>query len=316
MTESPFVSFGQNREDVVLWRALGDLATGRYVEVGANDPVEDSMTKVFHDRGWSGLLVEPVPEFATRLKEHRPLDIVVQAAVVDRDGPCTLHTLAGTGLSTVVESVREAHSAAGLQPEELHVDGRRLDSILAAEGWDTEDVHLLVVDAEGAEAQVLDSVDLTKWRPWVMVVESTFPNSREQTHTQWEPILVSAGYRHCLFDGVSRFYVAEEHAERLAPLLSYPACALDSFVSDEVAELKAREAALTSELLRWRRLALQQWAKNMAEDAAEVRRLKDTVIALSATANQAHAEVGRIHDTLSWKVTKPLRAARRLDPRR
>ena len=81
MAPTPFVSYAQNREDVVLARALKHVERGRYVDVGANDPVADSVTYAFYDRGWSGIAVEPVPMYADRLREIRPRDRIVQAAV-------------------------------------------------------------------------------------------------------------------------------------------------------------------------------------------------------------------------------------------
>ena len=37
-----FVSYAQNYEDVMLWRALKHVKNGFYVDVGANDPLIDS----------------------------------------------------------------------------------------------------------------------------------------------------------------------------------------------------------------------------------------------------------------------------------
>src|SRR5665647_1684669 len=42
----PIVSFAQNREDVVLWRALGGVTAGRYVEIGANHPTTFSLSLI------------------------------------------------------------------------------------------------------------------------------------------------------------------------------------------------------------------------------------------------------------------------------
>ena len=42
-----FVSYAQNMEDVMLWRALKDVDQGFYVDVGANDPNVHSVTKAF-----------------------------------------------------------------------------------------------------------------------------------------------------------------------------------------------------------------------------------------------------------------------------
>ncbi len=69
MTSSTFISYAQNREDVVLQRALSGVQRGRYVDVGANDPTEDSVSKAFYEAGWRGITVEPVHEFAERHAE-------------------------------------------------------------------------------------------------------------------------------------------------------------------------------------------------------------------------------------------------------
>jgi len=47
-----FISYAQNHEDVLLYRALKGVGKGFYIDVGANDPEEDSVTKAFYDRGW------------------------------------------------------------------------------------------------------------------------------------------------------------------------------------------------------------------------------------------------------------------------
>ena len=54
------ISYAQNFEDVMLWRALQHVGAGYYVDIGANDPVVDSVTRWFYEQGWSGLNIEPV----------------------------------------------------------------------------------------------------------------------------------------------------------------------------------------------------------------------------------------------------------------
>jgi hypothetical protein len=43
-----FISYAQNFEDVMLWRALQHVERGFYIDVGANDPTIDSVTKAFY----------------------------------------------------------------------------------------------------------------------------------------------------------------------------------------------------------------------------------------------------------------------------
>ena len=68
------ISYAQNYEDVILWRALGGLEDGFYLDVGANDPEELSVTKWFYDQGWHGINLEPSEEYYQLLcKAREPL---------------------------------------------------------------------------------------------------------------------------------------------------------------------------------------------------------------------------------------------------
>ncbi len=53
MNASPFVSHALNHEDVVIWRALGHLAHGRYFDTDEAAPADHSLTRGLHERGWS-----------------------------------------------------------------------------------------------------------------------------------------------------------------------------------------------------------------------------------------------------------------------
>lgn len=54
------ISYSQNFEDIILWRALKNIENGFYIDVGANDPVVHSVTKLFYENGWRGINCEPV----------------------------------------------------------------------------------------------------------------------------------------------------------------------------------------------------------------------------------------------------------------
>ncbi len=316
------MSYAQNREDVVLWRALGHLPHGRYVEVGANHPRTHSVSRAFYDHGWSGVTVEPVHEFAEMHRTERPRDVLVEAAVVAvADEDVTLYTIPGTGLSTVRGDISEEHRSHGWDPEAGAVPTTTLRAILEEHPEFATETHFLLVDTEGSERGVLESADLRAWRPWVVVVEATAPLTNRPTHGEWEDLLTGAGYEFTLFDGISRFYVAEEHAPTLRGALSYPACALDPFVDADQAELRAAldagarsveqlersRAVLLNDLVRWRSQAVTAWAAMVTDEwkPEEVTHLRNEVRSL-------HRELAAMRETLSWRVTSPLRTVRRL----
>ncbi len=213
---STFESYSQNGEDVVLWRALHEVRDGRYIDVGANHPQIYSVSMGFYNRGWSGITVEPDPAFAEMQRAERPRDVMVEAAITAKDGDTiTFHVVDGTGLSTLDPSLAQAHARAGFETHEVEVTTRTIDSILEEANWAGLDIHFMSVDTEGAEKDVLESVDLTVWRPWVLVVEATAPLTTQSTREFWEKLVLDAGYRFCLFDGLSCYYVAEERAALL-----------------------------------------------------------------------------------------------------
>jgi FkbM family methyltransferase len=308
-----FVSFAQAAEDVVLWRTLRHIPTGRYVEVGANDPTSLSITRAFYDRGWRGIEIEPVTEFVEAFRNERPEDVVVQAAVTDADvDTITLHVVDGTGLSTLDDDIKEVHRSSGWETRDEVVPARRLDDILGEHLKPSDEIHFMVVDTEGSERAVLASVDLRRWRPWVLVVESTSPLSNTPTHDTWEHLVTEAGYEFCLFDGLSRFYVAEEHARALRPALVTPANPIDDYVTHREVQLQraaerlqAERDDLLGQLLHWRGVALQAWSDGVAEATG-----------LSAQGGAGHeiarlrAELEALQQTLSWRITQPLRTVR------
>jgi FkbM family methyltransferase len=316
------VSYSENREDVVLARALRNVERGRYVDIGANDPVAASVTYAFYLRGWTGITVEPVPAWAERQREVRPNDTLVRAAITSDDlESVTLHNIPDTGLSTLVDAVGANHQARGWDVEDIVVPARRLDDVLAEAGWEGLDIHFMVIDTEGAERSVLSSVDLRRWRPWILVVEATKPLTTEPSHDAWEAIVLDADYRFCLFDGLSRFYVAAEREQELGSALAVPANILDDYVTftaekmrqerdQAVEERRWHDEMNRASILAWRNAAVHAWSVAAAGQGSEDLRRQIASHVNHIQFLEAHLEA--LRHTVSWRVTKPLREVRHL----
>lgn len=298
----PFESFAHNDEDVVLWRALAGAGVdkGRYIDVGANRPTDVSVSRAFYDRGWRGIVIEPEPGFAESLRQQRPDDIVIEAVVTSDGGQSTVGT---------------THRNAGPAVHAVEVPTRTLDDILAQAGWTGMEIHFLSIDAEagadGSAADILRGLDLQRWRPWVLVIGSGTPNGDGPTQPDWEKTVGAAGYAFRLFDGLSRFYVAPERAADLGGDTWAPANVGDNFttanerrLARELSEAKTLCDAAIKQSISWRTVALERWSEGMefaGREADERQRLQMEFMALQ--------------QTLSWRVTRPLRAIRGRFPR-
>ena len=222
-----FVSYAQNCEDVLLWRALGGVERGFYIDVGAQHPDIDSVTRAFYDRGWSGVNIEPLVEEAARLRAARPRDVTLQLALGATSGTAPFFAVEGTGLSTLDAAV--AREAAGSHPvRETTIAVRTLAEICRLHA--APEIHFLKIDVEGAEQAVLEGADLVAFRPWIVLAEATAPLSTRQNHAGWEPLLLAADYVFVWFDGLNRYYVSRERLEQLAPAFRIQPNVFDDFL--------------------------------------------------------------------------------------
>src|SRR6266550_2711586 len=87
----PALSYAQRFEDFHLWRCLGDIPNGFYVDVGAGHPVYDNVSFAFYLAGWRGITVEPNPALAELGRAVRPRDQLHQALVGAASGEATLY---------------------------------------------------------------------------------------------------------------------------------------------------------------------------------------------------------------------------------
>ncbi len=326
-----FVSYAQNFEDVLLWRAFRHVPQGFYIDVGAAHPDQDSVTRAFYDRGWSGINIEPVPELYIRLAAARPRDVNLSVAVGEASGAGVLHVVAGTGLSTTDAALAENYRA-----DRRDIRGEIVRLVTLAEicrEHAATTIHFLKIDVEGAERAALAGADFTTYRPWIVLVEATAPASSLETHAEWEPILLDAGYRFLWFDGLNRFYAAAEQYDGLAPHFRIPVCVFDDFLRAADSEWTRRishaemqaadllERSMTAEaaiaVAEARAEAADRRADAAAQraEAAERRQLQADAQAASeaqqlmVALKRAQDDAESLRGSTSWRLTAPLRGA-------
>ncbi len=274
-----FASYAQNFEDVILWRALKHIENGFYLDIGAQDPVIDSVSRGFYEKGWRGIHAEATVHYSNLIKLNRPDEVVLQVAVGDGDGTISFFEIAETGLSTGDVQTAMTHRELGRAVRETQVNIVPLSRVFERAG--DRDIHWLKIDVEGMETSVIRSWQPSKSRPWVVVVEATEPNSQTPSHEGWEFMLLEYGYVFVYFDGLSRFYVHEDQKQLMAKFGPGPNV-FDQFVlrsssafvdQRQIADMEAEIADLSSKL------------------SAEVELNKE------------------LQNSFSWKITAPLRAA-------
>lgn len=158
---------------------------GFFVEAGAADGLSESTSlRLERERGWHGLLVEPVPELHAACRRNRPGARVVHGALVPADFGGATVPVRTAGLMSLVPGARgsaqadEAHLELarylGAGPSErVEVPARTLSGLLDEIG--SPPVDLLSLDLEGYEPQALRGLDLERHRPAHVLVEVLEP---------------------------------------------------------------------------------------------------------------------------------------------
>lgn len=317
-------SYAQNHEDVLLARLFPVGLPGFYVDVGAMDPVTNSVTKLFSDRGWRGVNVEPAAHHFERLQTGRPRDVNLNVGLSDREGTLTLfESDPSSGWSTFSTTVAARHAESGIPLVERSVPVMTLAQV--CQKYVTETIDFLSIDVEGHEREVIEGGDWRTWRPRVVLVEATEPDSTIAAHHQWEHLLLEADYLFAAFDGLNRYYVRVED-EQLAAGLATPVNVFDDYapfayvrqIADlraavetsqrhlaasralnatvtaehtalikEVASLTSRYGATRQELLVLR----DQYTNVLASTRAHYASVRETILSTSAALEQLRGEV-------------------------
>jgi FkbM family methyltransferase len=214
------------------------------------------VTRAFYDHGWHGINIEPVTDYYDKLCLERPRDLTLQVAVGDRVGWSTLYEFPNTGLSTLVEEVAFGHRARGFGDIQ-----RRVPIVTLASVWGKfvkEEVHFLKIDVEGYERQVLSGMDLTSFRPWIILIEATQPLTFATVCEAWEQYLLTSRYEYVHFDGLNRWYIAEERSN-LKARFEAPPNVFDRFELAATISLRDDLAAVKHDLEQIRASASWRW---------------------------------------------------------
>jgi FkbM family methyltransferase len=223
---------GQYYEDYILSSVLDGMASGTYIDVGANHPIEDNVTALFYERGWHGITIEPNPEYTPLYAKLRPRDVHLNLGIARAGGTLTYYrvtdppggdgTYAAGGLSTFDPAIAERWRRAGLTVSQSMVPVTTLNEVL--EQRPLQEITILSIDVEGFEKQVLESIDLRLHRPLVIVVEACLPGTEVPSYEPWEGLLLQAGYAPAMSDGLNRYYVPQDRVDLLARFIHVDMC--------------------------------------------------------------------------------------------
>lgn len=203
------VFYNHNYEDAVLWRVFQHVRKGCYINVGGGNFLVSLAAKIFYNKGWKAINIAPDRVLFEGLQSARPNDINLQLAAGERKGALDIYEREGTDLSDMDKS--NVNITAKNTVIQYTVPVVRLTTVCEqhAEG----EIHFLKIGMREDVFSVLKGLDLTKVRPWLILVEVDLHKEEKASSNAWPPLLLERGYHQPFFDGQYQYYVADEHPE-------------------------------------------------------------------------------------------------------
>ncbi len=164
--------YSQHGQDKYLEKNIfKNFKNGFFVDVGAHDGVSINNTLYFEKtHNWSGINVEPIPSVFEKLVINRPNNMNINCAVCNRDGETEF--LCNTGYTEMISGLKDTFDSRhlarlsrenqhmGSKTEIIKVNTKKLETIF--EEHNVSRVHYLSIDVEGAEFEVIKSINFNK----------------------------------------------------------------------------------------------------------------------------------------------------------
>jgi len=175
-----------NAIDDKLAKYLG-YGGGFFIEVGANDGFTQSNTYYLEKfLGWSGILIEPIPELFEQCRQTRKNSDVFNCALVSNEHNSKAVSMRYANLMSLTEgafadhSLENEHISAGLKVQnidesyKIDVPARTLESVLDDVNDKPATIDFFSLDVEGYELNVLKGLNLERYRPRYLLLEDLF----------------------------------------------------------------------------------------------------------------------------------------------
>jgi FkbM family methyltransferase len=144
---------------------------GFYVDVGAHDGISINNTLYFEkNNNWRGINIEPIKKVFDKLVINRPNNINLNCAVCNNDGETDF--LCNIGYTEMISGIKDNFDIRHLHrlqrenikygsiTEVIKVETKKLETILHDN--DISHINYLSIDVEGAEFEVIKSINFDK----------------------------------------------------------------------------------------------------------------------------------------------------------
>ena len=157
-------------EDLIILDNLKNINYGVYIDVGSYHPTHLNNTFLLYKKGWKGINIDLSDYTIDLFNYSRPKDININTAIANYDGSIEFYyqkTL--SQLTTVKRELAIKRMQGEIKKKEIKAS--KLDTILENSRFKNKKIDFLNIDVEGADYEVLKSINLNTYCPRIICIE-------------------------------------------------------------------------------------------------------------------------------------------------
>jgi len=163
-------SYALDGEDLAISKYFKNENSGFFVDVGCYHPIQYSNTMLLYKKGWSGINID-ISEFSIKLFNFcRPRDLNLNLAISNKNGFIEFYYQKKISLLSTIKKDQSnlVHQGNVMKKEIL---SQKLTKVLDDSKYKNKQIDFLNIDTEGADLDVLESLDFTRYYPKLVCVE-------------------------------------------------------------------------------------------------------------------------------------------------
>ena len=207
----PSIHYGEFGEDILVNRILKNLETGKYVDVGCYHPYKGSLTAQLYKKGWKGINIDLSKSSIDLFNLVRKEDINLNLAVSDFNGQTSYFENSPINQQNSLIKNND-------NQKKIKIDCKNLNLILEENKFEKFDY--LNIDVEGSEQNVINGINLSKYRPILITIENNNLHINDYIESETYKILIKNNYTFISKTGVTNFFLKKEYEKNFSKLIS------------------------------------------------------------------------------------------------
>ena len=184
-------------EDLQVKKYFNNKKDGFYIDVGAYHPVHRNNTMLLYENGWEGINID-ISYFSIKLFNHlRPKDTNLNLAISKTNGYVEMYYQKKLSQLPTIKKENANNVFTG-KIKNKKILSKTLTEVLNKSKYSEKKIDFLDIDAEGADLDVLESLDFSKYSPELICVEYIGKDKKDSNIFKF---LINNGYEN-IWSGV------------------------------------------------------------------------------------------------------------------